>query len=113
MKFLCQGVQKLLPEQTETQTHRHTDRQTDTQTDMTENITYLHTRVVNICQLSHRSQEVRKSLLSANKVMFLHLSVTGERFVPLGRHTHPPLADTPLGRHPPWAHTPPGQTPSL
>ena len=30
MKFLCQGVQKLYPEQTETQTdrqmHRHTDR---------------------------------------------------------------------------------------
>ena len=37
MKFLCQVVQKLLA---------WTDRNTDTQTDMTENITYLHTRVV-------------------------------------------------------------------
>ena len=29
MKFLCQGVQKLWPEQTETQTHRQTHRQMD------------------------------------------------------------------------------------
>ena len=35
-------VQKLQPEQTETQT----DTQTHRHTDMTENITYLHTRVV-------------------------------------------------------------------
>ena len=41
MKFLCEGVQKLYAEQTETQI--------DTQTDMTENITYPHTQVVNIC----------------------------------------------------------------
>ena len=48
MKFLCQAVQKLYPEQTETQadTDRQTHRQTDRHTDMTENITYLHTRVV-------------------------------------------------------------------
>ena len=31
---------------TDRQMDRHTDRQTDTQTDMSENITYLHTRVV-------------------------------------------------------------------
>ena len=36
MKFLCEGVQKLQPEQIYIQT----ESQTDTQTDMTENITY-------------------------------------------------------------------------
>ena len=52
MKFLCEGVQKLKPEQiytqidrqshTDRQTHRQTDRQTQTDrhTAMTENITY-------------------------------------------------------------------------
>ena len=38
MKFLCEGVQKLLPEEM--------DRQTDT----TENITYPHVRVVNMLE---------------------------------------------------------------
>ena len=54
MKFLCEGVQKLKPEeiytqmdrQTVTHTDRHTDRQTDRHTAMTENITYPHMWVV-------------------------------------------------------------------
>ena len=54
MKFLCEGVQKLKPEQRYTQTDRHTDIQTHThrQTETTENITYPHIRVVtNVCSI--------------------------------------------------------------
>ena len=46
MKFLCQRVQKLWAEQTETQTDRQTDTHTDRHTDMTKNITYPHKQVV-------------------------------------------------------------------
>ena len=45
-KFLCEGVQKLWSEQTDTQTDRRTDRHTDGQTDTTKNMTYPHSRVV-------------------------------------------------------------------
>ena len=59
---MSSSSKKVIAEQIETQTDRHTDRQThrqtDTQThrqthrqtDMTENITYLHTRAVNIAE---------------------------------------------------------------
>ena len=57
MKLLCQVVQKLLPEQTETQTDTQTDtetdRQTERQTDMTKNITYPHTQVVISLELTN------------------------------------------------------------
>ena len=50
MKYLYEAVQKLWPEQMDTEIGRQTDRQMDRhrdrQTDMTENITYLYARVV-------------------------------------------------------------------
>ena len=66
MKFLCQGVQKLKPEQTET------DRQTDRQTEMTENITYLHTLVVIISNYNgtHPCMTPTKQLFSQLKLLF-------------------------------------------
>ena len=54
MKFLCQLIQKLQPEQTDTQTDRHTHTQTHTDrhthTDMTKTLPLPHTReVIIIC----------------------------------------------------------------
>ena len=48
MKLLCEGVKKLLPEQTDTH------RQIHTQTDTIANITYLHSRVVYNCIFINR-----------------------------------------------------------
>ena len=60
------------------QTDRHTDRQTGRQTDTTENITYLHTRVVisrscNSCKNSPKK-------LGKNQMQYLSLEVGIDHF---------------------------------
>ena len=66
MKFLCEVVQKLWSEQTDTQTDRQTDtrtdRHTDTQTDTTENITYPHSRVVIIADVKGYNENIAMQL---------------------------------------------------
>ena len=66
MKFLCQGIQKLLPIQIRTQTDRQTHRQY-------ENITFPHTRAVNIIH-----HFISVTLI---KAMILYLYNTFQQFI--------------------------------
>ena len=67
MKFLCETVQKLKPEQAD----RWTDGQTDGQTDTTEIITYPHSQVVKLNEYTFYTQHASSFKMEGGAVIFI------------------------------------------